>query len=214
MARAAAAAVLLLASTDALAPPRRPAVSRADLLRLLPAAAVIAVPRAARAADQKSINVPFGTSGTGAALAEATFSVPDAWVKLSGDPGGGRRLELYADPANSDTNAFALITPVRGDYTGLGSFGSVEVVQATVMPPADDISYEVIRTEAPGGRYVYEYTVSVPDQPKRHLTTVFMVQQDCIVTFNAQAKQSDYSPAVAKVLQESVKSFKTANLKL
>ena len=175
-----------------------------------PAAIALANALPAVAADTKTISVPVGSSAKdGSPLSKATFSVPADWVKLSGDPGGGRKMELYADPNNADTNAFALITPVRGDYTSLGSFGSVEVVQDTVMPAAPDITYDVIKSEAQTGKYVYEYIVQVPEQPKRHLTTIFMVVSDCIVTFNFQAKQSDYNGDVPGLAKTVAASFKT-----
>ena len=79
--------------------------------------------------------------------------------------------------------------PCAATTRALGSFGSVEVVQDTVMPKAEDITYDVIKSEAQTGKHVYEYIVQVPEQPKRHLTTIFMVVSDCIVTFNFQAKQ-------------------------
>ena len=157
----------------------------------------------------QSISLNFGADGQGKPLASCAFSVPSSWTKLSGGDVGGRTLLLYADPENADTNAFALITPIRGDYTSLGSFGNLETVQATVMPPADDIDYEVIKAEASTGKYIYEYTIAVPDQPKRHLTTIFMVVADCIVTFNFQAKASDYTPAVGKLGAQIASTFKT-----
>ena len=190
------------------APAASQGLNRRELL-IAPAALALA-PYAARAADTKTISVPVGSSAKdGSPLSKATFSVPADWVKLSGDPGGGRKMELYADPNNADTNAFALITPVRGDYTSLGSFGSVEVVQDTVMPAAPDITYDVIKSEAQTGKYVYEYIVQVPEQPKRHLTTIFMVVSDCIVTFNFQAKQSDYNGDVPGLAKTVAASFKT-----
>ena len=149
----------------------------------------------------------FGTAVDGKPLSSAKFDVPDKWVQLSGDVSGGRQLVLYADPDNSDTNAFVLITPVRGDYTSLGSFGSIEVVQATVMPYGDGIEYTKVTSEASTGKYTYDYEVSVPSQPKRHLKTVLMVVSDCIVTFNFQALAADYTPDVAKMGAAIVKSF-------
>ena len=168
-----------------------------------------ALPLAARADDAKttSVKTKFGTAVDGKPLSSAKFDVPDRWVQLSGDVSGGRQLVLYADPDNSDTNAFVLITPVRGDYTSLGSFGSIEVVQATVMPFGDGIEYTGVTSEASTGKYTYDYEVSVPSQPKRHLKTVFMVVSDCIVTFNFQALAADYTPDVAKMGAAIVKSF-------
>ena len=164
----------------------------------------------ASAAETQSIKTKFGTStGDGSPLSSATFSVPESWVRLNGDVAGGRQLVLFADPGNSDTNAFVLITPIRGDYTSLGSFGNLETVQETVMPPADGIEYNLVSAAASTGKYTYEYKIQVPNQPKRHLTTIFMVQSDCIVTFNVQAKEEDYTPAVASLSKTIVDSFKT-----
>ena len=56
---------------------------------------------------------------------------------------------------------------------------------------------------------MYEYIVQVPEQPKRHLTTIFMVVSDCIVTFNFQAKQSDYNGDVPGLAKTVAASFKT-----
>ena len=192
------------------APAASQGLNRREILKAPAALALANLALPAVAADTKTISVPVGSSAKdGSPLSKATFSVPADWVKLSGDPGGGRKMELYADPNNADTNAFALITPVRGDYTSLGSFGSVEVVQDTVMPKAEDITYDVIKSEAQTGKYVYEYIVQVPEQPKRHLTTIFMVVSDCIVTFNFQAKQEDYNGDVPSLAKSVSASFKT-----
>ena len=192
------------------APAASQGLNRREILKAPAALALANLALPAVAADTKTISVPVGSSAKdGSPLSKATFSVPSDWVKLSGDPGGGRKMELYADPNNADTNAFALITPVRGDYTSLGSFGSVEVVQDTVMPKAEDITYDVIKSEAQTGKYVYEYIVQVPEQPKRHLTTIFMVVLDCIVTFNFQAKQEDYNGDVPSLAKSVSASFKT-----
>ena len=107
------------------APAASQGLNRREILKAPAALALANLALPAVAADTKTISVPVGSSAKdGSPLSKATFSVPSDWVKLSGDPGGGRKMELYADPNNADTNAFALITPVRGDYTSLGSFGS------------------------------------------------------------------------------------------
>ena len=199
---------LLAVAANGLAP-----VGRAKLLKTCGAAAAGALlaPRAAVAADAavaQAVLVKYGTDATGKALATAKFSVPDAWTKLSGADVGGRSMSLYADPKNADTNAFVLITPVRGDYTSLGSFGNLETVQDTVMPAADGVSYQLIESKAEKGAYRYEYTVQVPDQPLRHLTSIFAVDSDSIVTFNFQAKADDYDKDVAALAKAVVATFK------
>ena len=190
---------------------RAASLGRAEVLRAgggALAAAALLGPRAAAAADARTVAVAFGPAPDGRPLGAASFSVPGDWVRLSGDAGGGRSLTLYAAPDDADTNAFVLVTPVRGDYTSLGSFGNLETVQDTVMPAADGVSYEVLETKATGGAYRYEYTVQVPDQPKRHLISVFAIEADSIVTFNFQARADAFSPDVAKLAKATANSFK------
>ncbi|KAJ8613115.1 hypothetical protein CTAYLR_004796 [Chrysophaeum taylorii] len=143
------------------------------------------------------------------------FEVPESWAFLSDTNAavsGGRRLVVYSDATNSDTNVFLLITPVRGDYTQLGSFGTLDAVQDTIVPRGPDIQSEVIASSSSAGRYNYEYTVQVPNQPKRHLRTIFTLMSDNIVTFNAQAREEDYTSDVATVLRDIAATFSTTKL--
>ena len=87
-------AVALCAASQALKPEfKAPQPSRREILKApLALATVVALP--AVAADTKTISVPVGSSAKdGSPLSKATFSVPADWVKLSGDPGGGRKME-------------------------------------------------------------------------------------------------------------------------
>lgn len=47
--------------------------------------------------------------------------------------GTDRRLVLYVAPGDPDTNVFAVFTPIRGDYTAVSSFGTLEQVMAPVL---------------------------------------------------------------------------------
>ena len=113
----------------------------------------------------------------GAPLAVASFDVPAEFRLLSNGASAeldGRKLVVYADPSDSDLNCFLLITPVRGDYTGLGSFGGLEMVAETIMPRGDGIENKLLSQTSAAGRYTYEYVVSVPDQPKRRTSVFFL----------------------------------------
>lgn len=180
-----------------------PTVRRRDLAGL--AAGLVVAP--ANAAD---VRVEFGPDPSGAMTGSTSFSVPAEWKLLSDSANenlGGRRLVVYSDPDNTDINCFVLITPVRGDYTSLGSFGTLDAVQDTVIPKGAGIESDLISSASSAGRYTYEYTISVPEQPKRHLTTVFSLLNDNIVSFNVQSRETDFSPDVAKTLGSIVNTF-------
>ena len=85
---------------------------------------------------------------------------------------GARRLIVFVNPKDADENAFVLFSPVQPDYTSLGSFGSIDNVAATVLPPADFPS-EMLEMASEKGSYVFDYTITAPGEPKRHLKTAF-----------------------------------------
>lgn len=170
-------------------------------LALLPAKAV---------EQQPDVMVAFARDVQGNPTMAATFAVPPDWKMLSDTTAavsGGRRLIVYSSPTDTDWNCFLLLTPVRGDYTSLGSFGTLDSVQDTIIPRGEDIDSKLIASSASSGRYVYEYVISVPGQPKRHLKTIFTLVADTIVTFNIQAREESYTPDVAATSEKIVSSF-------
>ena len=70
-----------------------------------------------------------------------------------------------------------LFSPVQPDYTSLGSFGSIDNVAATVLPPADFPS-EMLEMASKKGSYVFDYTITAPGEPKRHLKTAYNMTPD------------------------------------
>jgi len=171
-------------------------------------------PLAARAASESTtVKIDFAADVTGSMTSAATFRVPGSWEASDSRSvsSGGRRLVVYADPASADTNVFLLVTPVRGDYTSLGSFGTLDAVQDTIIPSGPDIDATIVKAFSSPGRYHYEYTIQVPDQPKRHLNTVFTLINDNIITFTTQAKEQDYT-AVAANLKTIEDSFTLTKL--
>eukprot|EP00631_Chrysoreinhardia_giraudii_P003771 CAMPEP_0197423982 /NCGR_PEP_ID=MMETSP1170-20131217/24002_1 /TAXON_ID=54406 /ORGANISM="Sarcinochrysis sp, Strain CCMP770" /LENGTH=210 /DNA_ID=CAMNT_0042951443 /DNA_START=65 /DNA_END=697 /DNA_ORIENTATION=- len=159
-------------------------------------------------AAMSEVTVPFAPDVNGESTAVATFSVPTEWTKLSDTTQsvvGGRRLVVYASPDDTDWNVFLLLTPIRGDYTSLGSFGTLDAVQDTIIPRGDGIDAQLISSASKSSTYVYEYTLAVPNQPKRHLKTIFSLVADTLVTFNVQALEDTYTPDVAKI-SESILS--------
>ena len=67
-----------------------------------------------------------------------SFGLPSGFraepQELSGGPNGGRRLVTATDPDDSTVNVFIAFTPIRPDFTGLGSFGPIDFVANTLLP--------------------------------------------------------------------------------
>lgn len=156
------------------------------------------------------ISVDFAPDVNGVMTSSASFVVPEDWKKLSDTTAavsGGRRLVVYASPTDNDFNCFLLLTPIRGDYTSLGSFGTLDSVQDTVIPRGEGIDSQLIKSSSSTGKYTYEYTLGVPDQPKRRLKTVFSLMSDTIVSFTVQSLEENYTPSVGTTSDGIISTF-------
>jgi len=217
-------ALILLLSTPwvssmALSTPRAlpTRLQRRELL--LPAlAAAIALPaKPAQAAELQTYkDARYGVS----------FGVPEGWNAASPQQlGDGRRLVLATDPADESTNVFVAFTPIRPDYSALGSFGTIDYVANTVLPQCGDLSYacsfdagdqidaKMLSKETVKGCYVYDYTIQQRGGPKRHLRSLFTIQADggssLLVGLTAQCLDGKYSGLEA-TFKQVLSSYKGA----
>lgn len=130
------------------------------------------------------------------------FEVPASWQKSEQEISGGRRLVIWVDPKDPDTNCFVAYTPVRGDYMSLGSFGPVDAVAMTVVPKAPNLKSKLLEAKQLKGNYFFDYTVQSEDQVARHLNTIFaVVPGEMLVTFTSQTTEerfSDLKPTISK----------------
>ncbi len=127
--------------------------------------------------------------------------------------------QLAADPADNDANVFIAFTPIRPDYSSLGSFGTIDYVGNTVLPQCGDLSYacsfeagndidaKMLSKNTVGGNYVYDYTIQQKGGPKRHLRSFFTIKADAgasiLVGLTAQcldARYNELKPTFEKVL--------------
>ena len=189
-------------------------ISRRSCLALFPIIPTTLITSSARAAtDVQTYEDPkFGVK----------FEVPASWVRtdstLGSDAQGGggasRRIILFVDPKDNNNNAFIAYTPVRGDYTSLSSFGTIDYVSHTIVPEGPGIESELLDSVSKPNSYYFDYKVKPePTEPMRRLKTAFSLAHsgtaDMLVAFTAQTTQETYdtSPAMADVLSSSVKSF-------
>ena len=118
-----------------------------------------------------------------------SFGVPEGWSPVPQELPDGRRLVLASDPKDESSNVFIAFTPVRPDYSSLGSFGTIDYVASTVIPQCgaagqcsfangDGVEGRMISQETIKGCYVYEYTIEQSRGPKRHLRSLFTIQAD------------------------------------
>lgn len=136
------------------------------------------------------------------------ISVPKTWTKSSQSLPDRRKIDLYVDestPASEDkTLMFLAYTPVRDDFTSLGSFGSVEeVAQSTILPKGqimgEETTSKLMSAESKKNAYIFDYSAAVPGQPERHFRSIFTLAQGAtggaganLVTITVQCPESRY----------------------
>eukprot|EP00568_Trieres_chinensis_P001823 CAMPEP_0183305276 /NCGR_PEP_ID=MMETSP0160_2-20130417/10070_1 /TAXON_ID=2839 ORGANISM="Odontella Sinensis, Strain Grunow 1884" /NCGR_SAMPLE_ID=MMETSP0160_2 /ASSEMBLY_ACC=CAM_ASM_000250 /LENGTH=271 /DNA_ID=CAMNT_0025468453 /DNA_START=122 /DNA_END=937 /DNA_ORIENTATION=- len=149
------------------------------------------------------------------------ISVPSSWEKSVQKLSDRRKIVFYVDPesgADDKTLFFAAYTPVRDDFTGLGSFGSVDQVAQMFILPKGELAGEeteskMISAESKKNAYIFDYISKVPQQPKRHFRTIFSLANGAtggaggvLVTVTAQTPESRYDE-MKPVFDEIIDSY-------
>eukprot|EP00752_Nemacystus_decipiens_P004213 g3850.t1 len=135
------------------------------------------------------------------------MDVPDGWERNDAEISGRRKLIVYTSPKNPGTNAFVAYTPARGDFTTLGSFGTLDEVSKTVLPEADGVSSRMVNSYTSKSSYVYDYIVNQQGRPEKHIKTIWILfpDQGQLATITAQCNEVDY-PAVGKSIDALIAS--------
>mmetsp|Transcript_32746 Transcript_32746/g.75351 ORF Transcript_32746/g.75351 Transcript_32746/m.75351 type:complete len:264 (-) Transcript_32746:1736-2527(-) len=140
------------------------------------------------------------------------IDVPSAWSETTRElegSGDRRTLVLFVDPADANTSLFIAYTPIRDDFTTLGSFGDVvSVGETTILPKGaimgvTDTAGKMLSAVSKKNAYFYDYVVNIASQPERHLRTIFTLQTasdadkipqagSMLVTITAQTTQDRY----------------------
>ena len=134
-----------------------------------------------------------------------SISLPGDWIKSVQELPDRRKITLYIKPdSNQKTLLFMAYTPVRSDYTSLGSFGSAdEVAETTILPKStlagvQGVESEMLKVESKKQSYFFDYVTEVPSQPKTHFRTIFTLKTmangvSTLVTITAQTPESEYA---------------------
>jgi len=150
-----------------------------------------------------------------------SFGLPKGFVAQKQELPDGRRLITATDQGDTDTNVFIAFTPIRPDYSSLGSFGTIDYVASTVIPQCgangrctfangDAIEGKMLEQTAFKGNYVYDYTIEQKGGPKRHLRSLFSIKADgassILVTLTAQCLESRHA-SLAGTFKDVIESF-------
>lgn len=151
-----------------------------------------------------------------------SFKVPTAWKPEEKTLSDRRKINIWTDPSDQgSTSLFVVCTPIRDDFTSLGSFGSVDQVaeqtilpKSTLMDEKSPVQAKMLSAVSKQQAYLFDYTQSVGTyQPTTHFRTIFTLQQGAtggagavLVTITAQTPEARY-PAVQRTLDTIIDSF-------
>jgi hypothetical protein len=179
------------------------------------AAAFLSLPSAATAATSAIKLETYNDPTHGFSV-----QVPADWTRTEQTLPDRRNILLWTDPADSTTFMFIAFTPVRDDFTSLGSFGSVEQVAAqTILPKGKimgvDVSSEMLSAVSKKQAYFFDYKQCVPGvQPETHVGTIFTLVQGAtggagavLVTATVQFPEERYGKDMKAVLETILDSY-------
>jgi hypothetical protein len=219
------------AFTAAYAPPQQPyqhknsnafgLERRAWLATAATTAAATLVPLSARAEGTTSLK-KFNDAKHGFSL-----SVPSDWTFSEQTLPDRREILLWQDPSDKSTLLFIAYTPLRDDYTSLGSFGSVETVAAqTILPKGammgepEDPALKMVSATSEKQAYIFDYRHSVPGGQgdstpvPTHFRTIFSMRQGAtggagsvLVTITAQTPETRYTSQLQPTFDGMINSY-------
>ncbi len=129
---------------------------------------------------------------------------PQSWTQSSATLSGERPLLAWTSPKVSSTSVSVVYTPVPADFNRLTSFGDL---RGYLEPKGEGVSTQVIAEQSKGEKYTLEYVSEAPEQPKRHVITVFALRpQSAVLGVTAQALESDWAGQQDE-LKASIASF-------
>jgi hypothetical protein len=133
---------------------------------------------------------------------------PTSWVQRKAELSGGRDLQVFIDPNDSDRSVSVAFTAIPADYSKLQSFGGIETLRQYLLPKGNEIESEIITESIKGNNYFLEYVISSPENPKRHIQSIFALRpQESVVGVTIQSKEDGYAE-IKNSYDDIAKSFK------
>ena len=133
-----------------------------------------------------------------------SLKYPSDWLEKNGDLSGGRSVDAFVDPKDSDVSASVVYTPIPADFTKLTSFGDL---QSYLLPKNQDgYEYKLISESTKGNMYILEYIAIAPkteNLPERHVKTVFALRPaETVVGLTIQSPEEKFESS--KTIFDSV----------
>jgi hypothetical protein len=135
------------------------------------------------------------------------FSIqyPAGWTESSGALSGDRSVEAFVSPKDASTSVSIVYTPIPADFAKLSSFGDL---QGYLIPKGEGVESKVLSERTKGDKITLEYVTSAPENPERHVITVFALRPaEAVIGVTAQAQEQNFAEAKAD-LTSIVDSFK------
>ena len=135
------------------------------------------------------------------------FSIqyPAGWTESSGALSGDRSVEAFVSPKEASTSVSIVYTPIPADFAKLSSFGDL---QGYLIPKGEGVESKVLSQRIKGDKITLEYVTSAPENPERHVITVFALRPaEAVIGVTAQAQEQNFAEAKAD-LEKIVDSFK------
>ena len=149
------------------------------------------------------------------------FKLPNGWTKAVQELPDRRKIVLFSDDTSTPI-MFVAYTPIRDDFTSLGSFGSVDQVAAqTVLPKGgkgsliggeEEIESSMISAVSKNNAYIFDYVVKTEQIPKTHYRSLWTLATKegnagfTLVTLNLQCNEEKYS-ALSSTFDDIIGSF-------
>lgn len=131
-----------------------------------------------------------------------------------------RTIKFWTDPTDSNTFLFIAYTPLRDDFTSLGSFGSVDqVAYQTILPKGklagENVEASMLSASSAKQAYFFDYKQLVPNiQPETHFRTIFTLQQGAtggagavLVSITAQTTEKRYQEELKDMFDSIITSY-------
>ena len=149
-----------------------------------------------------------------------TLQVPTEWTFSEQTLPDRRQINVWTDPKDASTLLFVAYTPVRDDFTSLGSFGSDDQVANQSILPKGKIAGEaveatMISAQSAKQAYLFDYKQMVPNvQPETHYRVIFSLQPGAtggagavLVTITCQTPEERYTQDLKPILDTIIDSY-------
>lgn len=150
-----------------------------------------------------------------------SIAVPSTWSQTEQELFDRRKIVVWTDPTDAATAIFIAYTPVRDDFTSLGSFGTVDQVAAQTILPKGKLMDEdseneskLISAISAKQAYIFDYVQKIGNtQPETHYRTIFALQQGAtggagavLVTISLQTPEARYT-SVKPLFDKMIDSY-------